>query len=139
MKQSTKIKIQIIIWALFIGLITSTIINRPMELWEKISIPFCWVLIAFLNIKREIKNRKDLKLIGDNLIIKTAFSKESHFNLKHISSWTENHYYLLGFKTSRQLLLKQPNGKTIYLIDYNATDFEKISDYLNDNLANLQL
>lgn len=138
MKQTTKIKIQILIWLLLIGLYTFLLINRPMQLWEKISITVGWLLIAFFNIKREIKNRKDFKLINDNLIIKTAFSKESLYNLKNISSWTENHYYFLGFKTFRQLLLKQTNEKTLNLIDYNSKDFKIVSDYLNDKLANLQ-
>jgi hypothetical protein len=109
-----------------------------MELWEKIAITVGWISIAFFNMKREIKNRKDLKLVGDNLIIKTAFSNEKQHNLKNISSWTENHYYLLGFKTRRQLLLNQLNGNKINLIDYNSKDFERVSDYLNDNLPNLQ-
>ena len=48
----------------------------------------------YINI--EGKERKYFKLINDNLIIHQIFSNQKVYNLKSVSSWTENHYIFLG-------------------------------------------
>jgi len=134
MKQTTKNKISIVVWIVVLGLFVFILINRPMQIWEKVLVITSLTIIALINIVNANKKNKDFILIDDILIIRQTFSKEKQYSLKNISFWTENKYQLLGFKTGREIIIKTASGILINLFEKKSNDFEKLSEYLNSNL-----
>jgi len=134
MKQTTKNKIEILIWILLLGFNFLYIANKSIEVWEKGVIMIGWIVIALLNLNRMNKRYKDLTLIDDILITIDTFSNEKQYNLKTVLGWTEIHYQTMGFKTGREIILRTASGEKVNFFDSNSEGFEKLSDYLNENL-----
>lgn len=132
MKHTTKNKLLVIAYALIVGVTFFMLIERYKELWQKLAL----IAIALIIVLLYIKNTNRIKyftLIDDILIIRQTFSKQKQYSLKALSGWTENHYHLLDFKTGREIILKMKEGTKINLFEKNSKDFEKLSDYLNEN------
>lgn len=134
MKNIRKDIILIIIWTLCIGLLACVYIDREKELLKKLSLIISVILLVLLYIKN-VSRTKYYTVINDVLIIRQMFSKQKQYSLKDVSGWTENQYELLGFKTGREIVLKINKGAKISLFKRNSKDFEKLSDYLNDNIS----
>ncbi|MEN2400181.1 hypothetical protein GKZ90_0010355 [Flavobacterium sp. MC2016-06] len=133
MKQTTKNKLLIIVYALVVGLITFLLVERQKELWEKLGLIVLFVILVLLYIKN-INRIKYFTLIDDVLIIHQTFSKQKEYSLKAVSGWTENQYQLGEFKTGQEIVLKIKGGTNLNLFKKNSKDFEKLSDYLNENI-----
>lgn len=132
MKHTTTNKLLILLYTLIIGLTFFMLIERQKELWQKLALLALAVIMILLYIKNT--NRiKYFTFVDDILIIRQTFSKQKQFSLKAVSGWTENHYHLLDFKTGREIILKMKEGTKINLFEKNSKDFEKVSDYLNEN------
>jgi hypothetical protein len=123
MKQTTKN----IIWILLYTLITSGVIflglKRFDQLWEKSIL----VLLGVANVALYIRNIKRIKyftFIDNTLVINQIFSKEKKYDLKIISSWTENHFHLLDIKTASEIIINT-EGIKIKLFERNSKDYEK--------------
>ncbi|MCF6141072.1 hypothetical protein L1S34_07225 [Flavobacterium sp. K77] len=136
MKQSTKNKIRIVVWILLLGLFVFPIMEQSIKLREKVLTITLLIIAALMNILSSNRKKKDFTLLDDILIIRKTFSKEKQYSLKNISFWTENQYQFLGFKTSREIIIKTTEGIFIQLFEKNSKDFDKISEYLNSNLPN---
>lgn len=133
MKHIRKDIILIVVWTLCISLLASVYIDREKELLKKLVLILLVIILVLLHIKN-VSRTKYFTLANDVLIIRQMFSKQKQYSLKDVSGWTENHYELLGFKTGREIILKTKEGTKIYLFKRNSKDFEKLSDYLNDNI-----
>jgi hypothetical protein len=133
MEQTSKNKLLIIVYALLLGFITFVAIERQKELCEKLALIVVIITLLLLYIIN-INRIKYYRLIDDVLITRQTFSKQKQYSLKAVSSWTENQYQLLGFKTGREIVLKTKEGTKINLFEKNSKDFEKLSDYLNENI-----
>lgn len=135
MKQTTKSKLYITPWILSLGFNFLSVENQCIGVWEKWIIMICWLVIIALNIKRINEHYKDLTLIDDILIVRDTFKKEKQYNLKTVLSWTENHYQCMGFNTGSEIILRTSSGIKINLWGKKSEGFEKLSDYLNENLS----
>jgi hypothetical protein len=133
MKQTTKNIILVIIWTLSLGLLSFIQMERQKELWERLLLITLVVITALLYIKN-VSRIKYYTLIDDVLIIRQTFSKEKHYSLKNVKAWTENQYHLFEFKTGKEIVLKMNEGTKMNLFKKNSKDFEKLSDYLNENI-----
>lgn len=133
MKQTTKNIILIIIWTLSLSLLSFIQMERQKELWERLLLITLVVITVLLYIKN-VSRIKYYTLIDDVLIIRQTFSKEKHYSLKTVKSWTETQYHLFGFKTRKELVLKMNEVTKINLFKKNSKDFKKLSDYLNENI-----
>jgi len=126
-----------IIWILLYTLITSGVIflgiKRFDQLWEKSILVLLGVANVALYI-RNIKRTKYFTFIDNVLVINQTFSKQKKYNLKVISGWTENHFHLLGIKTGNEIIINT-EGIKIKLFERNSKDYEKLSDYLNENFS----
>lgn len=133
MKQITKIKFNIFIWLVLISILTYIYINiTKLSSFEKALIISGYFFIAFLNVKRTINIRIDYTLKKDILTINKLFSNKTEHDLKSLVNWTENHYSLLGFKTSNVIKIQLLNKKMITLYDNEKINYEIVSNYLND-------
>ncbi|REH01241.1 hypothetical protein [Flavobacterium aquicola] len=134
MNYITKNKVLIIAYALTIALLFSVFIERQKELWGKTGLIVLAIITVLLYIINTNKS-KYFTLNDDILTVRQTFSKQKQYSLKNVSGWTENHYHLLEIKTSREIVLKMTDGTKINLFKRNSKDFEKLSDYLNENLS----
>lgn len=132
MKHITKDIILNIAWILCFSLLAYVQIERLKEPWEKSLFAALSIITVLLFIKN-VSRIKYYTLIDDVLTIRQIFSKPKQYSLKTISGWSENQYELLGFKTGRNIILKTKEGSKINLVKRNSKDFEKLSDYLNEN------
>lgn len=133
MEQITKNKLSVILYALVVSILAFLLIKRQNELWEKAAI----IILAVLFVVLHTVNRNRVKyytLINDVLITRQIYSKQKQYSLKNVSSWTENHYHLLGIKTGREIIIKIKGVSKIKLYEKSSKDFEKLSDYLNKNI-----
>lgn len=133
MKKITKDILLSVLWILCLVLVVSLQIERLKELWEKwmlISLTIILVLLYMKNVSRV----KYYTLNDDFLVIRQIFSKPKQHSMKTVSAWTENQYELLGFKTTCEIVLKTTDGVKINLFKTNSKDFDKLSDYLNENI-----
>ena len=139
MKQITKNKVLIIVWILIlVPLAFLNVFNKSLSAWAKGAIIAMWIMTAVFNILRAIRENKDFSLADDVLIIRQTFLKEQRYNLMTIKSWAEYHYKFLGINTGRKIILKTASGIRINLNDNsNSEPFEKLSDYLNSNLSDI--
>lgn len=134
MKQTTKIKFYIFIWLVLLSILTYIYSNiTKLSSLEKALIISGYFFIVFLNVKRTINIRIDYILKKDLLTINKLFSNKTEYDLKNLVNWTENHYSLLGFKTSNVIKIQLVNKKIITLYDNEKINFEIVSNYLNDN------
>jgi hypothetical protein len=132
MKNITRDKILIIAYALLVGFAFFFLIERQKEVWQKAVALVIGIMIIALYVKNTNRNNYYM-LMDDVLIVRQLFSKKKQYNLQSVSSWTENQYELLGIKTGRNIVLSINGGTKINLIKSNSKDFEKLSDYLNEN------
>ena len=107
MKQISKIKFYIFIWLILLSILIYIYINiTKLSSLEKALIISGYFFIAFLNVKRTINIRIDYTLKKDILTINKLFSNKTEHDLKNLVNWTENHYSLLGFKTSNVIRIQ---------------------------------
>ena len=135
MKQTKKNKISIFMWIMLIGFCTYIFIESQMNVWEKLFSIIGSLTTALLNIKRSIRVNKDFSLINDILVIEQTFSKKREYDLKNLLNWTQTRYHILGIQTSCHILIKTENEKEIILWKNEPKDFEKLSNYLNENYS----
>lgn len=132
MNYITKNKVLIIAYALTIALLFSVLIERQKELWGKTGL----IVLAIITVLLYIINKSKYFTLNDDILtVRQTFSKQKQYSLKNVSGWTENHYHLLEIKTSREIVLKMTDGTKINLFKRNSKDFEKLSDYLNENFG----
>jgi hypothetical protein len=93
--------------------------------------------ISILLYINYINSIKYFTLLDDILITRQTFSKQKKYSLKEVSSWTENHYSLFGYKTGKEIVIKTKSGTKIYLFQKNSKDFGNLSHYLNTNLSDI--
>lgn len=98
MKQITKNKFWIIVYALLVGLITFWLVGKQKELWEKSMVIVLAEILVIVHIL-SINRIKYYMLIDDGLIVYHTFSKQRQYSLKEVLRWTENNYQLLGIRT----------------------------------------
>ncbi|MWB92830.1 hypothetical protein GON26_00475 [Flavobacterium sp. GA093] len=134
MTNATKNKIWILLWLLTLMVMAYLSWNRASPLWERLLMISLITFTGILNVSSRIRHDKDIKFCDDTLYIKKTFSKEKKYNLKNILSWSENHYFLLGMRTNRVIMIKTENGEKIN-INKGTKNFESVSDYLNDNFS----
>ena len=132
MEHITKNKLLVVIYAILVSVGAFLLVEREKELWGKLGLMVLAVILIALCIAN-INRIKYYTLIDDILIIRHTFSKEKQYSLKAVSGWTENHYQLLGIKTGREIVIKINGESKIRLFEKNSKDFEKLSDYLNEN------
>ncbi|KFF04634.1 hypothetical protein [Flavobacterium reichenbachii] len=133
MEQTAKNKLLIIVYAALVGVVTFLLMERQKELWEKSAVILFAVILVLLHIKN-INRIKYYTLHNDVLITRQTFSKQKEYSLKSVLFWTENHYNLMGIKTGREIVLKLNGGTKINLFEKNSKNFEKLSNYLNENI-----
>ncbi|GEL11540.1 hypothetical protein FGL01_22790 [Flavobacterium glycines] len=133
MTQTTKNILQIILVTLLLSVLIFAFTERSNQLWKKTALILMGLAFIILEIRR-IKRIKYFNLIENDLIINQTFSDQKRYDLKAISSWTENHYNLLGIKTGNEIIINI-EGEKIRLFERNSKDYEKLSDYLNDKLS----
>ncbi|TPG37511.1 hypothetical protein [Flavobacterium pectinovorum] len=132
MKNITRNKILIIVYILIVGSTFFFLIEREKEFWRKAALFGLGVTTVVLYI-RNINSIIYYRFIDDVLIIRQMFTKQKHYSLQTVSSWSENQYELLGIETGRNIVLSINGGTKIILSKSNSKDFEKLSDYLNEN------
>ena len=135
MKQTKKNKISIFMWIMLIGFCTYIFIESQMNVWEKLFSIIGSLTTALLNIKRSIRVNKDFSLINGILVIEQTFSKKREYDLKNLSNWTQTQYHILGIQTRNYILIETENEKEIILWKNEPKDFEKLSNYLNENYS----
>ncbi|WP_165877252.1 hypothetical protein [Flavobacterium sp. 90] len=108
-------------------------IERSEELWQKVVLIIFAVAIMVLYISNTNKILY-YKLIDDVLVTRQLFSKEKQYSLKAISSWTETRYHFLDVNTALVIVLNMNGGTKLNLSKRNSKDFEKLSNYLNENI-----
>ncbi|MDJ1495705.1 hypothetical protein QNI19_22405 [Cytophagaceae bacterium DM2B3-1] len=111
------------------------IVSDRIPVGERMVLTILWLVLTFLTVQRSISHHKQFFLEEDVLVIKLLFKKEKRYLLHNIQSWKELNYTSLGFaKDRRAIHINLHDGKRIELIDkYNQVEFEKLSDYLNEN------
>lgn len=132
MTQKTKNIVKIILLILLNGILVYLYVNNLNQNVLKILM----ILAALVNIVFYIRQIKRIKYfsIGDGtLIIDQTFSEQKKYNLAEIAKWSENHYHFLGIKTSNEIVIITTAGEKIKLPEKNSRDFEKLSEYLNEN------
>ncbi|WP_337965715.1 hypothetical protein [uncultured Flavobacterium sp.] len=133
MKDTTKKKLEVILYALLMGLLFYLFKDRYKELSQKIGyliIPVFSVIMYGVNANRILY----FNLVDDVLITRQIFSKQKQYSLKAVSSWTETQYNLGEVNTSLVIALKMNEGTKLRLSKRNSKDFEKLSSYLNENI-----
>ena len=127
------------VWILLlIGYVFIYVNMDTMSAWEKgLSIGML-VVTALLNVRSTITQNKDFIVMDDELIVRQTFSREKRYSLATIVRWTEHNYRFLGVDTGRKIILETAAGDKIQLHydEDDSANFEKLSDYLNDNLSN---
>ena len=113
MKQASKSIFWILLFTLMMSVLLCPQIEKSEKLWEKLIIIFFVIgMITILILK--VKKEKYFKLINDNLIIHQIFSNQKVYNLKSVSSWTENHYIFFGIKTKNEITINI-EGKLLFI------------------------
>ncbi|MDJ1483379.1 hypothetical protein QNI16_22965 [Cytophagaceae bacterium YF14B1] len=123
-------------WAFAIGFISFSLFSsNRLSVQEKWLLVFLNFITAFLNTRSYIRHLKQFFLEENILVVKLLFQKERRYLLQNIQSWEESNYTSFGLdKDGRAIDIKLQYGKRIDLIDrYNQTEFEKLSEYLNEN------
>lgn len=134
MKNITRNKISIIVYALLVGFTFFVLVEREKELWQKAGLLLLAIITVVLYI-RNINRINYFTFVDDVLIIRQMFTKQKHYSLETVSSWSETQYELLGIKTRRNIVLRLNEGTKINLFKNHSKDFEKLSDYLNENFS----
>jgi hypothetical protein len=132
MKKTTVNKILIIVYSLLVSLTMFWQIDRYKELQAKLALA-ALALVTILLYSTNVNRINYYTFIDGVLTVWQTFSKQKKYSLKDVSSWSENQYELLGFKTRQVIFLKTKDGTKINLLKKNSKDFEKLSDYLNEN------
>jgi len=133
MKKMTRDKLLIVLYILLVSSITFVIIGRSEELWQKV----VSIIVAVAIMVLYISNTNRIlyyKLIDDVLVTSQIFSKQKQYSLKTVSSWTETQYHLGEVNTSLIIVLNMKEGTKLILSKRNSKDFEKLSNYLNENI-----
>jgi hypothetical protein len=129
----TKDKLLIVLYILLVSSIAFVIIGRSEELWQKV----VSIIVAVAIMVLYISNTNRIlyyKLIDDLLVTSQIFSKQKQYSLKAVSSWTETQYHLGEVNTSLIIVLNMKEGTKLILSKRNSKDFEKLSNYLNENI-----
>ncbi|RKR05361.1 hypothetical protein C8C83_4707 [Flavobacterium sp. 90] len=133
MGKMTKDKLLIVFYILLVSSAAFLMIERSEELWQKVVLIIFAVAIMVLYISNTNKILY-YKLIDDVLVTRQLFSKEKQYSLKAISSWTETRYHFLDVNTALVIVLNMNGGTKLNLSKRNSKDFEKLSNYLNENI-----
>jgi hypothetical protein len=126
-----------VIWIILYILITSGLIFLGIKRFDQLGEKIILILLGVANMILYITNIKRIKyftFIENTLVINQTFSKQKIYNIKGISGWTENHFNLLGIKTAKEIIINI-EGIKIKLYERNSKDYEKLSNYLNENFS----
>ncbi|PIF34719.1 hypothetical protein CLU81_5380 [Flavobacterium sp. 9] len=133
MKKITKDKLLVVLYSLIVGSTFYMLLDRYQELWQKAAL----VMLAVITIVLHIRNANRTlyyKLIDDVLVTRQIFSKQKKYCLNAVSSWTETQYHFLEVNTALIIVLNMKEGTKLSLSKRNSKDFEKLSNYLNENI-----
>lgn len=133
MKKMTKDKLLVVLYSLIVGSTFYMLLDRYQELWQKAAL----VMLAVITIVLHIRNANRTlyyKLIDDVLVTRQILSKQKKYSLNAVSSWTETQYHFLEVNTALIIVLNMKEGTKLSLSKRNSKDFEKLSNYLNENI-----
>lgn len=133
MKDTTKNKLGILIYVLLVGTMFYLLKDRSEELWQKIALIVVPVFMIIM-YTRNIDGILYYNVVDDVLITRQTFSKQKQYSLKAVSSWTETQYHLGEVNTALIIVLNMKEGTKLSLFKRNSKDFEKLSNYLNENI-----
>jgi hypothetical protein len=96
-------------------------------------------IVAVASISHTLNNYKKLKLETNILVIDQFFSGKEKFNLNEVRNWKEHRYYLRGHLQRSLILFFDRDTKIIISLYDDKDEFDKVFQYLKQNLQILEL